>query len=251
MTPRAYRRTSWMNPATSQNPDSMKARTRARQHASCAFVMLHVLLLSAPPGAVAAQTTAAARAAPEAGKCAAIVGSLTGSARQCTEWLGELADIESVLNAEQTPDHITLAVINERNACRSRGRDPLVDDYLAARNAFIRHSESVRLKDDAENARVAALFRAAQAICAAEEARAIASALATWVMPSGASSLCSKAMASYQAAMQIALAAQEARDPAVDAAADKVVAAGERLQAAWQSRTVELKTLAARDACVR
>jgi len=58
-------------------------------------------------------------------------------------------------------------------------------------------------------------------------------------------------MATYQAAVHAALAAQEARDPAVDAAADKVVAARERLQTAWQSRTVELKTLAARDACVR
>ena len=58
-------------------------------------------------------------------------------------------------------------------------------------------------------------------------------------------------MTTYQAAVKAAIAAQEARDPAVDEAADNVVAAGERLQKAWQSRTVELKTLATRDGCAR
>ena len=142
-------------------------------------------------------------------------------------------------------------VINERNACRARGRDPLVDDYLAAQEALIKHSEAVRLKDAAVNARLDALFKTAQAICAAEEARAIAMALATWAIPAGAGQACAAAMTTYQVAVKAAIAAQEAEDPALDEAADKVVAAGERLEKAWRSRMVELKTLAARDGCVR
>ncbi len=216
------------------------------------IVTLALLSLAVSPDAVTAQTTAApAGGGPEAGKCAAIVGNAPGAARRCAEWLGELADIESVLNSEETPDRITLAVINERNACRGRGRDPLVDDYLAAQDELIRHSESVRFKDDAENAKLDALYKTAQAICTAEKARAIATALATSAIPVGTGLVCAGAMAAYQAAVKAAIAAQEARDPAVDEAADRVGAAGERLQKAWQSRTVELKTLATRDGCVR